>query len=126
MRRTAGAVGAGDVFGDAEILDEDLDRASRCVIALDDVWAAVLKHPRAAGGVGNDLVNLSEVQAQPFGKSQRLAGGGYMHPGEKLIDHLERRAGANLLAQMVDRLCHRLQDRPGSLVSCTGTGDEKS
>ena len=95
----------------AEILHEDIDCASRRVITVEHMGYAVFEHPGIASRSGNDLVHLAQVEALLGGKSNCLTRDRDVHPSEKLIDHLEGRAGADFRAKIVHLSRHGLERR---------------
>ena len=89
------------VLDDAKVLHEDIDCASRRVITVEHMGDAVFEHPGIASRPDNDLVDLAQVEALFCGKRYCLARCRDVHAGEKLIDHLERRAEADFRAWRV-------------------------
>ena len=104
---------AGGVEHDAQVLDEDVDRRQRGVVAGQDVRHPVGKHPAGTGRVADHLVELVGVGAGADAQRHRLAGCGDVHPGQVLVDHLDGRAHARPVAQPVDLAGHRVEQAAG-------------
>ena len=101
------------VEDEAEVLDEDVDRRERRVVAGEHVRHAVLEHPAVAGAVRDDLVERRRVDAFAQAERHRLGGGGDVHAGEELVDDLHLAAVAGAVAEPVDLGGHRVQERLG-------------
>ena len=106
--------GARRVEHQAEVLDEDVDRRQRRVVAGQHVRHAVLEHPAVAGAVRDDLVQRRGVDAFAQAQRHRLGGGGDVHAGQQLVDDLHLAAGAGAVAEPVDlgRPSRRARRRP--------------
>ena len=110
QRKFAGARG---VEHQAQVLDEDVDRRQRRVVARQHMGHAVLEHPAVAGAVGDDLVQRLGRHAFAQAQRHRLGGGGDVHAGQQLVDDLHLAAGAGAVAQPVDLAGHRVEQRAG-------------
>ena len=85
-----------------EVLDEDVHRRQRRVVAGQHVRHAVLEHPAVAGAVRDHLVQRGGVDAFAQAERHRLGGGGDVHAGEQLVDDLHLAAVAGAVAEPVD------------------------
>src|SRR5258708_30706758 len=86
-------------------------------VAVEHMRHAVLEHPGIAGGRRDHFIDLPDIEALPGGKGDRFRGGGDMHAGEQLVDHLERGALTCGIAEFVEFCRHRIQRGPRFLES---------
>ncbi len=86
---------------DAQVFHKNIHGRQRRVVTLQDVRHAVLKHPGTAGAVRNDFVQGIRIAAGTQAQRHRFGGGGDVHAGQQLVDHLDLRALPRLLAQTV-------------------------
>ncbi len=98
---------------DAEILDKDVHRRERRIIAFQNMRHPVLPHPGAAGRARDDVKQRLWVGAGANAERQRLGGDGDMNAGEELVHHLDRAAGAMRRAQSPDFSGDRGEHRLG-------------
>ncbi|MGY2844684.1 hypothetical protein ACVMDN_001938 [Bradyrhizobium sp. USDA 4510] len=102
-----------------EVLHKNFDGAARRIVAVEHMRHAVLEHPGIAGGGGDHLIDLADVEPLLGGEGDRLGGGRDMHAGQQLVDHLERGALPRGIAELVELCRHRIQRRP-RLRKCRG------
>jgi hypothetical protein len=109
QRKLAGARG---VQHQPQVLDEDVHRRQRRVVAGQHVGHAVLEHPAVAGAVRDHLVQRVGVHALAQAQRHRFGGGGDVHAGQQLVDDLDLAAVAGLVAQPVDLGGHGVEQAP--------------
>jgi len=65
------AMGRGEVLVggfflyDMQVLDEDIDRAVRCIVAVEDARDSIFEHPRTAGRVRLRRAQKPRVRPKP-------------------------------------------------------------
>ena len=93
----------------AEILDEDIHRRKRSVIAGQHMGHPVLEHPAIACAVRNHIVERSRVNALAQAQGHRFRGGRDMNPGQKLVDDLDLAAIPGRRPKPIYLSCHGIQ-----------------
>lgn len=112
---------------DPQILHEDFDRAERRVVPIQHVWHPVGEHPGIPGAVGNDFIQRARIGAGAGSQRHRLGRGSDMHPGQKLVHHLDGRTDPGLVAKPVYLAGNRPQRRVRIVenVRCAGGHDRQ-